>query len=87
MAKATTTTTKRPEQPTEPVRRRPTDVLWFAVLFLSIATGLGMTIFAPVGDEPPPVPPSATTVPFDQPATASLTPTTTATQPATAPAL
>jgi hypothetical protein len=47
-------TSNRPDQPTEPVRRRPTDALWFTILFASIATGIGMTIFAPVGDEPPP---------------------------------
>ena len=68
-------TPKDPDEPIEPVQRRPTDVLWFAVLFVSIATGIGMTIFAPVGDEPP--------------AAASITPplpaTTFTTQPSTSP--
>ena len=32
----------------EPVQRRPTDIIWFILLFLSIATGIGMTIFAPI---------------------------------------
>ena len=47
-------TSNRPDQPTEPVQRRPTDALWFTILFVSIATGIGMTIFAPVGDDRPP---------------------------------
>jgi hypothetical protein len=34
--------------PAEPIQRRPTDIIWFIVLFLSIATGIGMTIFAPI---------------------------------------
>ena len=43
-----------PNEPTksneliEPVQRRSTDIIWFIVLFLSIATGIGMTIFAPI---------------------------------------
>ena len=35
-------------QPAEPVQRRPLDWLWLAILILSIAVGIGMTIFAPV---------------------------------------
>ena len=35
-------------EPVEPVQRRPTDIIWFILLFLSIATGIGMTIFAPI---------------------------------------
>ncbi|HEV2296500.1 MAG TPA: hypothetical protein VGR35_21830 [Tepidisphaeraceae bacterium] len=84
-------TTKRPDQPSEPVQRRPTDALWFAVLFVSVATGIGMTIFAPVGDEPPPsarigtigtVPATAPADPFITPATSPTTTTTTTTSPA-----
>lgn len=35
-------------EPVDPVQRRPTDIIWFILLFLSIATGIGMTIFAPI---------------------------------------
>jgi hypothetical protein len=49
-------TRANPNEPTEPVRRSPLDVVWFTILFLSIATGVGMTLFAPVGDTPPPAP-------------------------------
>jgi hypothetical protein len=35
-------------EPVEPIQRRPTDIIWFILLFLSIATGIGMTIFAPI---------------------------------------
>ena len=35
-------------QSAEPVQRRPLDWLWFSILIVSIATGIGMTIFAPV---------------------------------------
>ena len=34
--------------PAEPVRRRPLDWLWFVILILSVAVGIGMTIFAPI---------------------------------------
>jgi hypothetical protein len=70
-----------PNQPTEPVRRSPLDALWFTILFASIAVGIGLTIFAPVGDEPrtaAPVP--ATTAPAITATTTSMT-----TQPATLP--
>ncbi len=67
----------QPNQPTEPVHRRPTDALWFTVLFASIATGLGMTIFAPVGNDPSP---AVTTALPSVPAT-----TTTTTEPSTSP--
>jgi hypothetical protein len=80
--------TTRPEQPTETVQRRPTDVMWFTVLILSIATGIGMTLFAPVGDEPKgaaALPPS--TIPAFEPLTTSPTTGPGASQPATAPAL
>jgi hypothetical protein len=43
-----TSAADNPSQPTEPVQRRPLDWLWFAILIASIATGIGMTIFAPV---------------------------------------
>ena len=66
--------TNRPDQPTEPVQRRPTDALWFTILFASIATGIGMTIFAPVGDDRPPA--VSTTLP------STYTPTTTESNPA-----
>lgn len=36
------------EQPVEPVHRRTTDIVWFILLFLSIAVGVGMTLFAPI---------------------------------------
>jgi hypothetical protein len=35
-------------EPTEPIQRRPTDIIWVILLCLSIATGIGMTIFAPI---------------------------------------
>ena len=38
----------KPNEPVEPVQRRPSDIIWFILLFLSIATGLCMTIFAPI---------------------------------------
>ena len=65
---------------TEPVQRRPTDALWFTILFGSIAVGLGMTILAPVGDDPPPV--VSTTLP-STPTTAELDITTTQPTPST----
>ena len=68
------------DQPTEPVQRRPTDALWFTILFASIAVGLGMTMFAPVGDDPPPV--VSTTLP-STPTTTALDITTTQPTPST----
>ncbi|MGB7160791.1 MAG: hypothetical protein WBD40_22190 [Tepidisphaeraceae bacterium] len=41
------------KQPADVVQRRPLDGPWFTILFASIAVGIGMTIFAPVGDTPP----------------------------------
>jgi hypothetical protein len=74
-------TTHEVTQPTEPVRRSPTDSVWFTVLALSIAVGIGMTIFAPVGG-PQPVAPSVA-APASVPTTEPLN--TFTTQPATAP--
>lgn len=68
---------KNLNQLAEPVQRRPTDALWFTVLFASIVTGLGMTIFAPVGNDPSP---AVTTALPSVPAT-----TTTTTEPSTSP--
>ncbi len=70
-----------PNQPAEQVQRRPTDALWFTVLVASIATGLGMTIFAPVGDDPSPA--VTTALPL-APAT-TMTTTEPSTSPSTAP--
>lgn len=36
------------DEPAEPIQRRRSDIIWFILLFLSIATGIGMTIFAPI---------------------------------------
>ena len=79
-------TSNRPDQPTEPLQRRPTDALWFMALIVSVVIGLGMTIFAPVGDDPPPV--ASTTLPFAPTTTETESSTTqptpsTATAPAT----
>jgi hypothetical protein len=65
---------------TEPVQRRPTDALWFTILFASIVVGLGMTMFAPVGDDPPPA--VSTTLP-STPTTTELDITTTQPMPST----
>jgi len=65
---------------TEPVQRRPTDALWFTILFASIAIGIGMTMFAPVGDDPPLV--ASTTLP-STPTTTELDITTTQPTPST----
>ena len=80
-------TSNRPDQPTEPAQRRPTDALWFTILFASIAVGIGMTIFAPVGDDAPPA--VSTTLPtaytpntLEVPSTGpTLSPATTTTAP------
>ena len=73
-------TSNRSDQPTEPVQRRPTDALWFTILFASIAVGLGMTMFAPVGDDQPPT--VSTTLP-SVPTTTELDITTTQPTPST----
>ena len=71
-------------EPIEPVQRRPTDALWFTVLFASIVVGIGMTILAPVGDEPKPVQAIGAPSPSTEPSTApAVEPTS---SPATAPA-
>ena len=72
--------TSNRSEPTEPVQRRPTDALWFTILFASIAVGLGMTMFAPVGDDPPPA--VSTTLPAT-PTTTELDITTTQPTPST----
>ena len=80
--------TTRPDQPTETVQRRPTDAIWFGVLIVSIVAGIGMSIFAPVGDEPKgaaALPPS--TLPAFEPLTTAPTTTPASTQPTTVPAL
>ena len=42
--------TEPPPPPTAATRGR-FDNLWFALLFASLLVGIGMTIFAPVGNE------------------------------------
>lgn len=77
---------QNPKQPTDIVQRRPSDALWFTVLVASIGVGLGMTIFAPVGDEPPAtaaMPITSTTAPMT---TAPSTTAPMATEPTTTPA-
>lgn len=70
---------QNPKQPADIMQRRPLDALWFTILFASIAIGIGMTLFAPIGNDPPGAPASPAT-----PATAPTTtaPTSTATSPA-----
>ncbi len=72
---------QNPKQSADIVQRRPSDALWFTVLVASIGVGLGMTIFAPVGDDAPPSPtmvpttaPTTTPAPIapTQPATSSI---------------
>jgi hypothetical protein len=75
----------RAAEPAEPVVRSPMDGLWFAVLFVSIAVGIGMTIFAPVGDEKLPTVAVIGSAPATAPADPFLpttSPTTTTTLPA-----
>ena len=75
--------------PAEPVQRRPSDALWFTVLIVSVATGIGMTIFAPVGDVPPARPIGQVGLPSTQPGPDPFAPTTSdagVTLPATSPA-
>jgi len=79
------------KDPNAATQRGPMDKVWFTVLFASIAVGIGMTIFAPVGDAPPapvqtprPAPSSAPALePTTAEATPAIVPTTT---PATSPA-